>query len=480
MNKEVELLTAITESTNLEEKTKSTDDEYEVHDDDTDKEYTYNQTMIEYAYKACRHRIPHEERSTIMSLFETKEHEQLRENLIGYCNKTGQSYDIFNQLCNTANQYDTFESLQSAFPQTNQRTVMVCCGCCYSDTHVATFTVIGRVVLSNKLILKCDTLVQKAPPSDKDDREMKITQQIELNAKASGQSLPDLEDRSITIEVSENPYNVVIIGTGNKKELTKGDALSRINNVSIDDLDVDYVYKVLKHYPLSTEDDPFTITFERKDAKCTLKTCSSCCKSSKTEESTKSSKGTVMAVGLRMIKLMKLSLGIVSKVVSVLDTVTDAILLFKAATNDPPAILFTVSLVITLLSPYILSYSAGVQVFLYRKTFENIELLTFKSLLLGLYLFPTGIIYFILIDAMDILLQLYKWFAYGCTNKIKSHHELVHIESNVAEYFGMSRMDWLSFKKQKVITQLFFESLPQVILQSLLFTSVIKGRELLT
>eukprot|EP01084_Bolivina_argentea_P168991 292967_1 len=38
-------------------------------------------------------------------------------------------------------------------------------------------------------------------------------------------------------------------------------------------------------------------------------------------------------------------------------------------------------------------------------------------------------------------------------------------------------MDWISFKKQKLISQLFFESLPQVVIQSLLFFSVIEGKE---
>ena len=39
-------------------------------------------------------------------------------------------------------------------------------------------------------------------------------------------------------------------------------------------------------------------------------------------------------------------------------------------------------------------------------------------------------------------------------NKIKSEEDLVKIESNIAEYFGMSRMDWISFRKQKLIAQL--------------------------
>merc|ERR1712228_950708 len=170
------------------------------------------------------------------------------------------------------------------------------------------------------------------------------------------------------------------------------------------------------------------------------------------------------------------SLNIVSKASSILDAITDIILLYKASING--AITLTMILFITILAPYILSYSAGVQIFLHRKTFEKVELFTFKSLLLGLYLFPTGILYFILLDIVDVFLELYKWLGFSLLNKIKSEQQLVQIESNTAEYFGMSRMDWFSFKKQKLISQLFFETVPQAILQSLLFFEIIKGKDL--
>eukprot|EP01084_Bolivina_argentea_P080713 146175_1 len=173
------------------------------------------------------------------------------------------------------------------------------------------------------------------------------------------------------------------------------------------------------------------------------------------------------------LRLLELVFKAVTKGSSLLDAITDIILLIAAASNG--VILFTMILFITILSPYILSYSSGVQIFIYRKTFENVQLLTFKSLLLGLYLFPTGILYFILIDIIDALIELYKWFAFGCLNKIKSEQDLAKIESNVSNYFGMSRMDWISFKKQKLMAQLFFETIPQVTLQILLFTRMIKG-----
>ena len=62
--------------------------------------------------------------------------------------------------------------------------------------------------------------------------------------------------------------------------------------------------------------------------------------------------------------------------------------------------------------------------------------------------------YFILLDVVDVLFDVYKWIAFGCLNKIKSPQDIIRIESRVSQYFGMSRMDWISFKKQKLIAQL--------------------------
>eukprot|EP01084_Bolivina_argentea_P287152 492683_1 len=83
------------------------------------------------------------------------------------------------------------------------------------------------------------------------------------------------------------------------------------------------------------------------------------------------------------------------------------------------------------------------------------------------------ILYFIVLDVVDVIMELYKWIGFGCLNKIKSSEELIQIEAGVADYFGMSRMDYHSFKKQKLIAQLFFETIPQVTLQALLFSGVI-------
>lgn len=233
-----------------------------------------------------------------------------------------------------------------------------------------------------------------------------------------------------------------------------------MNDDRLAGLDIADIIKIIQYEPL-----PFTLHFDQgSDSNCAC-----CVRKSKKKEKNNPFKD-------MLIKFMQLSLNIVSKASSLLDAITDILLLYKAATSD--ALYLTMILFLTLLAPYILSYSSGVQIFLYRRTFSDVQLLTFKSLLLGLYLFPTGIFYFILLDVVDALLELYKWIGFGLLNKIKNESQIIKIESSVAEYFGMSRMDWHSFKKQKLIAQLFFETVPQAMVQTLLFFSIIDGKEL--
>eukprot|EP01083_Nonionella_stella_P303533 1051140_1 len=98
----------VNNSLNPEEKSRNANDEHAFEAGDC----VYTKPMIEYAFNAY-HRIPQEERSKITPLFDTTDPDQFRESIIGYCNKTAQSHVVFNELCNTANQYDTFKQLQS-------------------------------------------------------------------------------------------------------------------------------------------------------------------------------------------------------------------------------------------------------------------------------------------------------------------------------------------------------------------------------
>eukprot|EP01084_Bolivina_argentea_P231860 390910_1 len=162
---------------------------------------------------------------------------------------------------------------------------------------------------------------------------------------------------------------------------------------------------------------------------------------------------------------------IFSKSLSLIDLITDLILLQKAIKYSYIAL--TVVLFLSILSPYIISYSSGVKLFLFRRTFDSFR--GFEKWLMIFYILPTGILYFILLDLIDASFCIYRAFAYTLLNK--NHDDLKEAEEILAEQLGMNRMNYEGFKRQKTVGQLFFETIPQCSLQALLFFSVIEGRE---
>eukprot|EP01083_Nonionella_stella_P221853 792188_1 len=58
-----------------------------------------------------------------------------------------------------------------------------------------------------------------------------------------------------------------------------------------------------------------------------------------------------------------------SRFASLFDLITDGILLYKASSRK--VIELTLILSLSIASPYILSYSSGIKLFIYRKTFNN-------------------------------------------------------------------------------------------------------------
>eukprot|EP01083_Nonionella_stella_P060839 158657_1 len=153
---------------------------------------------------------------------------------------------------------------------------------------------------------------------------------------------------------------------------------------------------------------------------------------------------------------------VLSRALSLTDLTTDLILLYKAQLNN--VILLTIALFISIFSPYVLSYSSGIKLFIFRKTFDHLQ--GFKKIFLLLYLLPSGFLYFIFIDIIDSLFTVYKWFMYNML--CREEKDIKETEELLAQQLGMDRMNWEGFKRQKTVGQLMFETIPQVILQGLI------------
>ena len=133
---------------------------------------------------------------------------------------------------------------------------------------------------------------------------------------------------------------------------------------------------------------------------------------------------------------------------SLTDLVTDLILLYNAArygnrsditTQERRTILpITITLFLSVVTPYIISYSSGIKLFLKRKTFD--ELTGFSQMALIFYLLPTGPLFFILVDLLDLILGILRIFLFVIFGW--SLYEINKFELNLAELFGMDRMNW--------------------------------------
>eukprot|EP01083_Nonionella_stella_P077456 211555_1 len=166
------------------------------------------------------------------------------------------------------------------------------------------------------------------------------------------------------------------------------------------------------------------------------------------------------------------SLSLSTRVTSLLDIITDCVLLYKSSSNQ--VLELTMALFLSMICPYVLSYSSGVKLFIYRKTFDN--LVGFKNIFLVLYLLPSGIFYFIILDLIDILLSLWIWISFNIL--CRSLQYIKELQNIIALQLGMDRMNFEGLKRQKSISQICFESLPQLLLQLLLMSQIIPGKDL--
>ena len=126
---------------------------------------------------------------------------------------------------------------------------------------------------------------------------------------------------------------------------------------------------------------------------------------------------------------------------SLTDFVTDIILLYKVTsngTNDKKILPISIILFLSIVSPYIISYSSGVKLFLFRRTFEDLK--GFLQIGIVLYLLPTGVLYFVFLDILDVFLNIYRWILFIVFQW--SLLQIKKLEETLAQQVGMDRMNW--------------------------------------
>eukprot|EP01084_Bolivina_argentea_P291492 500978_1 len=247
------------------------------------------------------------------------------------------------------------------------------CGSCYVEFMLQDIEVIDREEIGNKLLLewRYSGNNNQSSNTNKPEMELKIGEAIEYgkhteNTEVLNASLSPKK----RIEISSETYNIQC--DMKFPYFLKGDILCKIGEYNVTQVNPIDVYKIIKY-----EQMPFKLTFKSKHCSCISymkKRCNhcmycsqnkvqNCCKSknaySKNRQPDQSNKcatffekctnvckrkpkvannseggGCIGIVVKWMIKFLILSSGIISKSTSILDAVTDIILLYKASTNN--------------------------------------------------------------------------------------------------------------------------------------------------
>jgi hypothetical protein len=145
---------------------------------------------------------------------------------------------------------------------------------------------------------------------------------------------------------------------------------------------------------------------------------------------------------------------------------------------------FTLLLVVlscSVLAPYLVAFSSGVHFLLGRGIFDAAQLARlplWRRALTALYATPLGPLYFLFID-LCMLGQAATWDLYALT---LGRDAFMRGQSRVDAFYdalGMDHMAVEGYRRQRTIAQLLFESIPQVIVQALIFLGVMRVGDLM-
>ena len=146
------------------------------------------------------------------------------------------------------------------------------------------------------------------------------------------------------------------------------------------------------------------------------------------------------------------------------DFFTDARLLYLVSNAN--LLGFTVVLSLSIICPYIVSYSCGVKLLFINEHWNNnnnnnnnnstnnsnTQYLALKRILWYLAISPVGVLYFIFLDFIDVLFSYYKLIVILLFGK--SDFEMKLLEETVANQLHMSSMDYEGIKRQRGVAQL--------------------------
>eukprot|EP01084_Bolivina_argentea_P291493 500979_1 len=345
-------------------------------DETSPLDYALNKKMNDT--EIIRHKtqiIQYCEKENIVTKLNEITAENFSNEVVNYCNSNKKLKTSVIELYNLI-EYKQIKSTMPTESPNKDSSKNCCCssGYCYSEFMLPEIEVISREEIGNKLLLEwkyTDNNIQSSN-INKPQIESKIREAIQYGKhREEPEALNATLLSKKMIEISSETYNIQCVDTKFPYFL-KGDILCKFGEYDLTRVNPIDAYKLIKH-----EQIPFKLTFKSKHCSCISymkKRCNhcmycsqnkvqNCCKSknaySKNRQPDQSNKcatffekctnvckrkpkvannseggGCIGIVVKWMIKFLILSSGIISKSTSILDAVTDIILLYKASTNN--------------------------------------------------------------------------------------------------------------------------------------------------
>ncbi|KRX09109.1 hypothetical protein PPERSA_08825 [Pseudocohnilembus persalinus] len=171
---------------------------------------------------------------------------------------------------------------------------------------------------------------------------------------------------------------------------------------------------------------------------------------------------------------------LISLILDVQDYFSDILVIlqfYKAASQENQQnysyMIFVVIYTLCELSPYLIAYSSGIQLFNSQNIFQNKKDSCFIKFLKSLLLTPLGILYFIFLHFLDIFIVFAETLINLPFTTDSFFKKSQRFLQNLPNQFGFQNSDFQGYKVQKQISQLMFETFPIGILNILLLTNVL-------
>ena len=150
---------------------------------------------------------------------------------------------------------------------------------------------------------------------------------------------------------------------------------------------------------------------------------------------------------------------ILLEVISALDMFFDFLIISKFAKNADVA-WFSLSLCCAL-APYVIAYSSLNSYFVYRSVFKGSKTRNFLGFM---FMFPTSMLYFFIFDVFFMIQTIIN-----DTISLLFSRSVVDTEMFVDSIFtkmGLTLMDSKGYRRLRTLSQLTFESIPQIVISS--------------